>query len=116
MIPGKLGCVIQRGCIGIIDNVASTTKGHSQDTLVTHARQSGAAENLVHSMFDGIASYRNPVIRLLAADGLLHSEERLRLVRRAAVADLRAQGWTWERIGSMLDTTRQHAWQIGQEM
>ena len=86
----------------------------TRDTLLAHARQSGAAEGLVTSTLDGINSYRNPVVRLLASDGLLRSEDRLREARRAAVCDLRAQGWTWERIGSVLGTTRQHAWQIGQ--
>ncbi len=83
------------------------------DSFVAHARQSGAAEGHIRSAVDGIDGYRNPVIRLLAADGLLRSEGRLKDARREAVLELRAQGWTWERIGSVLGTTRQHAWQIG---
>jgi hypothetical protein len=93
--------------------VAHGTKHYLNDPFVAHARQTGAAENLVRCTLDGIGGYRNPVIRLLAADGLLRSEADLKDARRTAVLDLRAMGWTWERIGSLLSTTRQHAWQMG---
>ena len=93
--------------------MATLTNSSTHDTLVVHARQSGAAESLVTSTLDGLDSYRNPVIRLLAADGLLRSEDRLREARRAAVGDLRAEGWTWARIASLLGRSRQRVWQIG---
>ena len=91
----------------------SMTFPSSTDPSVSHARQSGAAENLVRGSLDCIDGYRNPVIRLLAADGLLRSEERLKETRMAAVVELRVMGWTWVNIGAVLGTIRPHAWQIG---
>lgn len=85
----------------------------SATALVSHARQSRAADELVNGTLRGLTGYGNPVIRLLASNGLLSAQEPLKAARTAAVLDLRAQGWTWTQIGSLLGANRQRAWQIG---
>src|SRR5664280_1768875 len=89
------------------------TLSPSGESLVTHARQSGVADRLVDGALAGIKGYKNPVIRLLAANAFLSSEDRIRAERQAAVIDLRDKGWTWQQIGDVIGTGRQRAWQIG---
>jgi hypothetical protein len=65
------------------------------------------------STLAGIKGYSNPVIRLEAAHAILGSEDQIRAERRDATVELRSRGWTWDEIASLIGTTKQRAWQIG---
>lgn len=60
-----------------------------------------------------VQGVENPVLRLQAVGALLASGEQLRAVRRATMAELRSETWTWAEIGAVISSGAERAWQVG---
>lgn len=71
------------------------------------------AEDVARATWAGITAPRCPVSRLRRVRSVLALEGELQQIRREAIAELRAEGWTWQEIGSILDCGKDRAWQIG---
>ncbi len=83
------------------------------DTWILHAQQANVTENVLAAVQKGAYDHRNPVIRLMVADAVLHLHEGLREVRQDAAQEMRKLGRSWTEIGAVLGVSRQRAWQIG---
>ncbi len=71
------------------------------------------AEDVARAVMAEVSGPRCPASRLRRARSVLALEDEFRAIRRQAMAELRAEGWTWQEIGSIIGCGKDRAWQIG---